>query len=47
MLTEEMFKQRAPNYGDILYKSLKNLQQGLKNPEKGKKRWFEDALIFQ
>lgn len=34
MLTEEMFKQRAPNYGDILYKSLKNLQQGLKNPEK-------------
>ena len=25
MLTEEMFKQRVPNSGDILYRALKNL----------------------
>ena len=25
MLTEEMFKQRAPANGDILYRALKNL----------------------
>lgn len=38
MLTEEMFKQRAPNYGDILFKALKNIQPELKNPEEGKKQ---------
>ena len=25
MLTEEMFKQRAPDNGDILFRALKNL----------------------
>ena len=25
MLTEDMFKQRVPNSGDILYRALKNL----------------------
>lgn len=32
MLTEEMFKQRAPDNGDILYRTLKNL---LNKDEKG------------
>ncbi len=39
MLTEEMFKQRAPDNGDILYRTLKNL---LNKEEKGK----EIFLIF-
>ena len=40
MLTEEMFKQRAPDNGDILYRTLKNL---LNKEEKGKEIFF---LIF-
>lgn len=38
MLTEDMFKQRVPNSGDILYRALRNLlpkqQQGKFNKDK-------------
>jgi hypothetical protein len=44
MLTEDMFKQRVPNSGDILYRALKNLLP--QNQQIGKKTLTHFFFFF-
>ena len=44
MLTEDMFKQRVPNSGDILYRALKNLLPKQQQQQLGKP-WIVEYII--